>query len=146
MINFQNIDTVDTFENTKGIIAITYDPDINLLAYPDKASGYVKLKNYEKNENVLINVHNSKVAFLALSKDGVFLATASEKGTYIRIFRTDNGLLLFEYQTGSEICQISCITFDNSVDFFCCNASTGTVCIFSLAPVYTRYRESLKEE
>jgi WD40 repeat protein len=146
MINFQNIDTIDTFENSKGIIALTYSPTINLVAYPDKASGYVKLKNYDKNETILMNAHNSKIAFLAISQDGVFLATASEKGTYIRVFKTENGLFLNEFRRGKDLADIWSITFDPSIQFLMCTTSTGTVYIFSMSSTYKKFKELIKEK
>ena len=146
MINFQNVDTIDTFENQKGIIAVTYDPLINLIAYPDKAVGYVKLKNYDKNETILMNAHDSKIACLALSQDGDFLATASEKGTFVRIFRTANGVFLNEYRRGSEEAEIYSLEFDKNVRFVSCAASTGTIHIFSLESTYKKLREAIKEQ
>ena len=146
MMNFQNIDTVDTFENSQGIIAITYDPVVNLLAFPDKAVGYVKLKNYDKNETFLINAHNSKIACLAFSPGGLFLATASEKGTFIRIFRSDTGEFLHEYQRGRDMAEIYSLTFDGSVQFIACSASTGTIHIFSLSSAYKKLKEGIKLE
>ena len=146
MINFQNIDTVDTFENSQGIIAITCDPAINIIAYPDKASGYVKLKNYDKNENVLISAHNSKIACLAISPDGLFLTTASEKGTFIRVFRTDSGTFLNEFHRDKEVADVYSLAFDASAQFLACTASTGTVHIFSLNSVYKKLKESINEQ
>jgi WD40 repeat protein len=146
MINFQNIDTVDTFENSKGILAITYDPKINLLAYPDKASGYVKLKNYEKNETILINAHNTKIACLNISKDGRYLSTASEKGRVIRIFAADDGAFLNEFNRGKEIADIYIFSFDHSTNFLSCSASTGTIHIFSLKSTHKKYEDKNKEK
>jgi hypothetical protein len=45
-ISFQNIDTIDTYENTKGIVAVNSDAKSTVLAYPDKTKGYVRIKAY----------------------------------------------------------------------------------------------------
>ena len=47
-ISFQNIDTIDTYENPKGIIAVSSDPRLSVVAYPDKTKGYVRVKSYGK--------------------------------------------------------------------------------------------------
>jgi hypothetical protein len=47
-ISFQNIDTIDTFDNPKGIVAVSSDPKITVIAYPDKTKGYVRVKSYGK--------------------------------------------------------------------------------------------------
>jgi WD40 repeat protein len=145
MINFQNIDTLDTFENYKGIIAITFDPKINILAYPDKANGYVKLKNYEKNETILMNAHNSKIAHLSLSSDGKFLASASEKGTKIRIFFTGDGTFLHEFQVEKNTTDIFSIAF-NMNNYISCSCSTGTIHIFSLKNAIDKYLTNLVDK
>ena len=146
MINFQNIDTLDTFENSKGILAITYDHKINLLAYPDKAVGYVKLKNYDKNETILLNAHNSRVANLSLGGDGKFLATASEKGTKIRIFTTEDGTYLNEFQVDKNQTEIYSISFNMLNNFILCSCSTGTIYIFSLKKSLEKYDKHYLEK
>ena len=47
-ISFQNIDTIDTYDNPKGIVAVSADPKVTVLAYPDKTKGYVRVKSYGK--------------------------------------------------------------------------------------------------
>ncbi len=146
MLTLHNIDTVDTFENLRGIISITYDPIINLLAYPDKANGYVKIKNYDKNVTVITNAHENKISCLTISQDGLFLATASEKGRNIRIFRIEDGSFLEEYPVDKSDTIIYSITFDKHVQFFSCTNSSGTITIFSLSSSYKKMKENLKNE
>lgn len=139
------METIDTFENTKGIIAITFQPSINLVAFPDKANGYVNLKNLDKNETLLINAHNSKIAFLSLSSNGVFLGTVSDKGRYIRIFNSEKGIFINEF-TMDSVCEIWNITFDMEVEFFCVNSSSGDIRIFSLKSSNEKMRQLPNEE
>ena len=47
-VNLQNIDTIETYNNVKGIIAVSSDPKVTIIAYPDKIKGYVKIKSYGK--------------------------------------------------------------------------------------------------
>lgn len=40
------MDTIDTCENPKGIIAVSGDPKTTVIAFPDKTKGYVRVKSY----------------------------------------------------------------------------------------------------
>jgi len=42
----QNIDTIDTCENPKGIIAVSGDAKATFIAFPDKTKGYIRVKSY----------------------------------------------------------------------------------------------------
>ena len=88
-MNFQIIETIETYENSKGkmllkigIIAVSSDPKINVIAFPDKTKGYVTVKKYENYVNVSTNTiscHDSNISYLALNCDGTILATSSDK-------------------------------------------------------------------
>jgi WD40 repeat protein len=85
------IDAIDTCQNPKGICALSSDPNISVLATPDKQKGHVKLTVYEKNNSFVIAAHQSSLSCLALNFAGTLLATASDKGTLIRLFSTEDG-------------------------------------------------------
>ena len=40
------MDTLETFENPKGIIAISGDSSTTTIAFPEKSKGYVRVKSY----------------------------------------------------------------------------------------------------
>ena len=52
------------------------------------------------------------INFLQLNPKGTKLATASEKGTVIRIYNTENGTMMQELRRGSEYAQIYSVVFD----------------------------------
>mmetsp|Transcript_42772 Transcript_42772/g.92925 ORF Transcript_42772/g.92925 Transcript_42772/m.92925 type:complete len:193 (-) Transcript_42772:56-634(-) len=64
--------------------------------------------------------------------DGTRLATASEKGTIIRLYDTFAGTCLRELRRGAKEAAIHCIGFSASSDFLCCSSDSGTVHVFSL--------------
>ncbi len=78
-VNFDNIETLDTCENPKGIVAVSWHPKITVLAYPDKTKGSVIVKSYDKSLTAIIKAHDSPIASLSLNHDGTMLATASDK-------------------------------------------------------------------
>jgi len=140
------VDTLDTFENPKGIIAVSADKSTTTIAYPYKTKGYVAVKSYEKTFSAVISAHESTIAYLALNSEGSLLATASDKGTLIRIFRTDTGDFLQELRRGTEKAEIYSICFNPSSKFLACSSDRGTIHIFSLATSNDKLNKEIKEQ
>ena len=51
------IDAIDTCFNPKGIVALSADQNLSVLATPDKQKGQVKVTVYEKNNSFVIAAH-----------------------------------------------------------------------------------------
>lgn len=68
----------------------------------------------------------------ALSFDGTRIATASEKGTLIRVFDTLSGKLLQELRRGTEKAEIYSIAFNSTGQWLAVSSDRGTVHIFKL--------------
>lgn len=129
---FKNMDIIETGDNSHGIVAVSYEPEQTLLAYPDKKKGQVRIKNYEKSTVFCINAHENNIAYIVLSYDGSLLATASEKGTLIRIFNTENGNILKEVRRGKDKADIKYICFEPNYKFIAASSNKGTIHIWSL--------------
>ena len=129
---FKNMDIIETGDNSHGIVAVSYDSE-TLLAYPDKKKGQVRIKNYDKSSVFYIKAHENNIAFIALSYDGSLLATASEQGTLIRIFNTDNRDLLQEVRRGKDRADIKYICFEPNYKYIAASSNKGTIHIWSLA-------------
>ncbi len=68
---------------------------------------------------------------LQLTQKGDKLATASEKGTLIRIHNTEDGSLLQEVRRGKNYAVINSLAFDiNGSKFFSCSSDSGTTHLF----------------
>ena len=63
-INLQNLDTIDTCENPKGIIAVSGDTKSTVIAFPDKTKGYIRVKSYGNIQKNIIYVRILKYFFL----------------------------------------------------------------------------------
>ena len=136
------IDAIDTCLNTEGLCALSSDPAISVLATPDKNKGSVKVTIYEKNDSKIINAHTNSVSYMALNFSGSLLATASDKGTLIRIFSTEDGSALQEVRRGSDKAKIHCISFDRASTMIACSSDKGTIHIFNVTKGTTRIQLS----
>ena len=128
--------TIETGTNPKGLIGLSQIEEDLVVAFPMSSVGHVGVRFLDRNElqtSVEIKACDSSVAHVALNKEGTLLATASEKGTLIRIFDTKTGNLLQEVRRGTKTAEIYSIVFDDNSNFIACTSDTGTVHIFSLA-------------
>ena len=126
----EHIDTLETYNNTKGLISISVKGN-NIIAYPDKLEvGYVRVKDYDKQNEVRIKAHKGPINFLQLNKDGTILATASDKGTLIRLFDTKNGESIQELRRGTDNAIIYSVSFDDNNKFLAVSSDKKTVHIF----------------
>ena len=106
------IDAIETITNPKGLVALSPDEKNEVLATLDKTKGGVKVNVYEKNKSMQIPAHVNAISALCLNYKGTLLATASDKGTLIRIFSTDSGQPLNELRRGKERADINSLCFD----------------------------------
>jgi len=85
------IDAIDTCNNPKGLCALNPDgKDQAILVTPASQKGYVRIAYYQpQNTNNVFKAHDSAIEAMVLSKTGDYLATASETGTIIRFFKTN---------------------------------------------------------
>ena len=69
---------------------------------------------------------------MALNNDGSLIATASEKGQVIRVFKTDNGQQLQELRRGSDQAHITALKFDLVSGHLTASSDKGTIHIFGV--------------
>ena len=81
----------------------------------------------------MIQAHNSPLAAVRFSADGAKVATASEKGTVIRVFSVPNAEKLFEFRRGVKRCvSINSMVFNEDATLLACASNTETVHVFKL--------------
>jgi len=90
--------------------------------------------------------HESQIAFLTMNYDGSLLATASDKGTLIRLYRTDTGEFLHEVRRGSDKAEIYSVCFSSSSKLLACSSDKGTIHIFCLDRMDSKIKDFVKEE
>ena len=77
-----------------------------------------------------MEAHESALRALALTSDGSRLATASEKGTVLRVFDVASAACLHELRRGVERAKITCLSWSWDGEWLCCTSDKGTAHIF----------------
>lgn len=82
----------------------------------------------------VIPAHQAPLSCIAMNKEGTLLATASEKGTIIRVFAIPSAQKLYQFRRGSMPARIHCMSFNEKSTLLCVSSATETVHIFRLSP------------
>ena len=80
-----------------------------LAACPGSHRGHVRVELLEHRKTFSVQAHNSPLSCLALTLDGSRVATASEKGTILRIFDSFTGKQLQEVLCVRACCVRACV-------------------------------------
>ncbi|KAG8513038.1 WD repeat domain phosphoinositide-interacting protein 2 [Galemys pyrenaicus] len=121
----------ETPPNPAGLCALSEN---NYLAFPGSTTGEVHVfDSFNLGAAGRVLAHRSSLAALALDARGTMLATASERGTIIRVFSVPEGQSLFEFRRGIKRCvDIYSLAFSTDSAFLCSSSNTETVHIFKL--------------
>lgn len=130
-LDFSTIEIISTIENPSGICAIAHEPNNNIFAWPGLEKGQIQIRNFDMdNSNQLIKAHENFIALIEFNYGGDLIATASDKGTLIRIFNTKDKSLVTEVRRGSEKAEIYSISFDKESKFIGVTSDRGTAHLF----------------
>ena len=156
MSNMKRLQIINTSPNPHGLCALSPSSDNDYLVYPlpqkESPQTYSPPAHRPPSSNALppqtgealvfdttrleavnvIKAHQSSLGCLSINSDGTMLATASEKGTVIRVFSVPGGEKLFHFRRGSLPAQIFCMSFNATSTLLCVSSSSETVHIFKL--------------
>ena len=161
--------TIETSPNPAAICALSPSQDSCYLAYPlpQKAvassfappshappnsthvpptTGEVLLFDAVKLEAVnVVEAHRSPLSCVTFNNEGTLMATASDKGTIIRIFSVPNAHKLYQFRRGSMPSRIYSMAFNITSTLLCVSSATETVHVFKLGPPSSRSAEDTEE-
>ncbi|KAL3531443.1 hypothetical protein ACH5RR_010765 [Cinchona calisaya] len=123
---------IETIANPKGLCAVSQASGSFVLVCPGLQKGQVRVEHYASKRTKFILAHDSRIACFTLSQDGQLLATASTKGTLVRIFNTHDGTPLQEVRRGADRAEIYSLSFSSSAQWLAVSSDKGTVHVFSL--------------
>ncbi|CAL9130838.1 unnamed protein product [Musa acuminata var. zebrina] len=123
---------IETVPNPKGLCAVSQQQGSLVLVCPGGQKGQVRVEHYGARRTKFIMAHDSRIACFALSQDGRLIATASTKGTLVRIFSTVDGTLLQEVRRGADRAEIYSLAFSADMQWLAVSSDKGTVHVFNL--------------
>ncbi|CBF90145.1 phosphoinositide binding protein atg18 [Aspergillus nidulans FGSC A4] len=149
--------TIETSPNPNALCALSPSSENCYLAYPlpqkaapssfnppahappgnthvSPTSGEVLIFDTLKLEAInVIEAHRSPLACITLNSDGTLIATASDKGTIIRVFSVPDGHKLYQFRRGSIPSRIFSMSFNTTSTLLCVSSSTETIHLFKLS-------------
>ncbi|KAL8669857.1 MAG: hypothetical protein Q9168_005574 [Polycauliona sp. 1 TL-2023] len=157
--NMKLLHTIETSPNPNAIVALSPSSESCYLAYPlPQKSPPVNLTNshaphappssdhiapttgdvliFDAIKLEAINVaeaHCSPLSCISLNNTGTLLATASDKGTIIRVFAIPSAKKLYQFRRGSMPSRICSMAFNATSTLLCVSSASDTVHIFKLA-------------
>ncbi|KAJ7662495.1 WD40-repeat-containing domain protein [Mycena rosella] len=145
MSNMRLLHVLETVPNPEAICALSPAAEAPYLAYPaplpspalaapaspaPTASGSGDVMLFSTRALAPVNVlraHRSPLALLALSANGSLLATASVKGTVIRVFGVPSADKLYEFRRGAREARIQSLAFNGAGTLLAAASERGTV-------------------
>eukprot|EP00239_Pterosperma_sp_CCMP1384_P003863 CAMPEP_0197843402 /NCGR_PEP_ID=MMETSP1438-20131217/278_1 /TAXON_ID=1461541 /ORGANISM="Pterosperma sp., Strain CCMP1384" /LENGTH=380 /DNA_ID=CAMNT_0043453525 /DNA_START=135 /DNA_END=1277 /DNA_ORIENTATION=+ len=133
---------IETIANQKGICALSPNSSQTVLACPGLHRGEVRVELYDVKKTRFITAHDGALSCIALTLDGTRLATASEKGTLVRVFDSAAATKLQEFRRGADQALIYSLAFSPDVDYLAVSSDKGTVHIYQVGPSHGRERSA----
>ncbi|KAF8117886.1 hypothetical protein N665_0008s0226 [Sinapis alba] len=124
---------IETIANPKGLCAVSQGAGGSMvLVCPGLQKGQVRIEHYASKRTKFVMAHDSRIACFALTQDGHLLATASSKGTLVRVFNTVDGTLRQEVRRGADRAEIYSLAFSSNAEWLAVSSDKGTVHVFGL--------------
>jgi len=129
---FQFYGTIETYANPHGAGDIAWSQNKRIVACPGDAVGQLRIYYIDQGRSVLIDAHTRPITCVKISDDGTLVASASEKGTVIRLFETETGKLHREFRRGVDQADIHSLAFHPNGKYLLVSSSKGTVHVYAL--------------
>lgn len=131
------LDTFDTVPNIKGLCALSPCLDACYMALPASTTkGSALLYNVmDCNLHCEIEAHRSPLAAMVFSSNGMYIATASEQGTLVRVHLVSDATKSYSFRRGSYSSTIFSLSFGPSKqlpDILAATSSSGSIHLFTL--------------
>ena len=136
--NSKTLLQIDTKMNLLGLCQVSQASDRQMLVTLGHKSGSLQLTDLSKIRDkdsgniMLLSAHKTNIACLAVNNQGTMVATASEKGTLIRLFDAQTQKQLVELRRGTDQAILHSISFSRDSSYLCAASDKGTVHIFAL--------------
>ncbi|GJE99595.1 WD40 repeat domain-containing protein [Phanerochaete sordida] len=154
--NMRLLHVIETSPNPEAIVALSPSSENSYLAYSSPVPSPTSLTQANSGQpstaaatqtgDVLlfstrslttanvIQAHKSPISFLSINQSGTMLATASDKGTVIRVWSIPGAEKLYQFRRGTREAKIYSINFNLVSTLLAVSSAHDTVHIFKLGP------------
>ncbi|XP_049878479.1 WD repeat domain phosphoinositide-interacting protein 4-like [Pectinophora gossypiella] len=144
--SLQRVALLRTPATARPLCALATEPTApQVLAAPAHRRGSLQLldvsravKGAQSSSPAVVGCHQTDLVCIALSANGAKLATASARGTIIRLWDTASKQLLHELRRGSDYADVYCISFNAAGSLVCCVSDKGTLHVWAARGGYGR--------
>ena len=139
--NMKLLQTIDTNPNPTALCALSPSSENSYLGYPSHTTGTASgptagelliFDTATLQASTVIRAHKTPLSAVSFSYDGTMVATASDKGTVIRVFSVPSGETLHQLRRGTYPARIHSLAFDMLGHFLAVSSDTDTVHIFKI--------------
>jgi len=137
LTTLKNIETCTTAPNPSGLCCINQTVPL-VAVFPGSAQGQLCFWREKDPSSEApadrreVKAHDGNLACLAISADGTLAATASEKGTLIRVWDTETATKKHEFRRGTENAVIWSMAFSPDNSLLAVTSNHGTCHVFRL--------------
>lgn len=130
---FKQLQEIKTGYNHNGLCEVANN---GMMVFPAPSKGHVQvvdlnqLKDGMTTSPVIINAHEGEIACLGISNGGNYIATASQKGTLLRIFNVATKRKELELRRGCDSAIVYSISFSPCDQYLSACSDKGTVHVF----------------
>ena len=126
--SIQIINEFETSNNPSGLCSARDGSNGEpVIAFLGADVGEVKIYHLSGARLIPIKAHNNDIVCMSLNRDGSLLATASSKGTIIRVFNTHSGAVKYEFRRGMWSSQINNLSFNHNSTLLCVRNKKCTI-------------------
>ncbi|XP_068623063.1 WD repeat domain phosphoinositide-interacting protein 4-like isoform X2 [Battus philenor] len=137
--NLQRVALLRTPATPRPLCALATDHNaVQILAAPAHRKGSLQLldvsravKGAHSSSPAVVSCHQSELVCVSVAATGSKLATASRRGTIIRLWDTVTKQLLHELRRGSDHAEVYCISFNPDASLVCCVSDKGTLHVWA---------------
>lgn len=137
------LDSIETIENKKGLCCLSVGSERTVLICPGMQLGRALVIFYprafgelqapaERERTTIVAAHESSIAAMGIDYNGTLLATASDKGTIVRVYDTSSGSRRQELRRGADRAEIHSLVFSPSGEFLAVSSDKGTIHVFAV--------------
>ncbi|KAF7455345.1 WD repeat domain phosphoinositide-interacting protein [Pyrenophora tritici-repentis] len=118
----------ETVNNPFGICEL----GTNIVAFPGRAAGQVKIYDLNTGNVSIIPAHESPLRAIGISRNGDLIATASEQGTLVRLWSFPSCTKLAELRRGVDPAAIFSLSFSPDGSTLAVTSDKSTLHVFDL--------------